>query len=40
MFADEICKNKFTRSTWHKEDNSYKYANRETKTPDTSETGR
>ena len=31
---------KLTGSAWHKENDSHKYAYRETKNPDTRETGR
>ena len=40
MFTDKSHMNIFTKSTQCKKDNSYKYATRETKTPDTRETGR
>ena len=40
MLTDESCRNKLTRSTWCKKDINYKYAIRETKNPDTRETGR
>ena len=39
-FTDESCRNKLTRSTWHKKDINYRYVIRETKTPDTRVTGR
>ena len=40
MLTEKSYRNKFTGITQHKEDISCKYANRETKTPDISETGR
>ena len=40
MITDNSCRSKFTRSAWHKENDSYKYALRKTKNSDTKETVR